>query len=195
MLVVNEQGEVINTRVTLKLYTQLHRTRMTAVQGIIVHQTGGSTAQSTFSGYVSQTAGAHFLIDKDGTIYQTASVHYATNHVGKLRARCVAEMTCTPAEVTLYGKAGPTTRNTAEMTKAVPDRYPSNSDSLGIELVGEATGKPGQEVYVTVPAAQNASLAWLVRELAETLTVPLTEVFRHPQVSQKNTTEASTAQW
>lgn len=195
MLVVNDQGEIINTRVTLKLYTQLHRARMTAVHGIIVHQTGGSTAQSTFNGYVSQTAGAHFLIDKDGTIYQTASVHYATNHVGKLRARCIAEMKCTPAEVTLYGKAGPTVRNRAEMQKEVPDRYPSNGDSLGIELVGEATGPTGQEVYVTVPAAQNEALAWLVRELASTLNVPMTEVFKHPQVSQKNPTEASTAQW
>jgi N-acetyl-anhydromuramyl-L-alanine amidase AmpD len=195
MLVVNERGEVISPQVTLNLFAGLQRGAMPTVSGIIVHQTGGSTAQSTFNSYRTSAYGAHFLIDKDGTIYQTAAINQRTNHVGPLRARCIVAATCTPAELTLYGRVGPTQRNRAEMEKSVPARYPSNSDSIGIELVGEATGPRGQEVYVTVPAPQNTSLAWLVRELAETLQVPLTEVFRHPEVSQKNPTEASTAQW
>lgn len=81
----------------------------------------------------------------------------------------------------------------------MPSRYPSNADSLGIELVGKAvvpahdpTAKP---TYEAVTAEQNASLKWLIDELRDTLKVPLSVVFRHPVVSRKNETEASTAQW
>src|SRR5690606_8060251 len=48
------------------------------VNGIVVHQTGGSTAQSTFNSYRNSTTGAHFLVEKDGKIYQTASLHKAS---------------------------------------------------------------------------------------------------------------------
>lgn len=50
-------------------------------------------------------------------------------------------------------------------------------------------------VYEAVTSAQNLSLQWLVGELAQTLQVPSSEVFRHPEVSRKSPTEASTANW
>ena len=67
-----------------------------------------------------------------------------------------------------------------EMRKAVPDRYPSNTDSIGVELVGEAlplNGNPDRRTYVAAPEAQNDSLRWLVHALSVTLRVPVTEVF------------------
>ena len=87
-----------------------------------------------------------------------------------------------------------------EMTKTVPDRFPSTEDSIGIELVGEVLPRGNsvpekRKVYESVTAQQNASLHWLVSELAWTLKIPLREVFRHPDVSRKNPTEASTAKW
>ena len=42
---------------------------MKSVRGIIVHQTGSSTAAGTLSSYKNAGAnGAHFLIDKDGKL-------------------------------------------------------------------------------------------------------------------------------
>ncbi|WP_246791238.1 peptidoglycan recognition protein family protein [Acetobacter nitrogenifigens] len=169
---------------------------MTVIRGIVVHQTGAKTAQSSLNSYLNAGAnGAHFLIDKDGTIYQTGSVYWIQWHVGKIRARCLAELRCTPVEVAKLKKMGVSAINKSEMTKSVPDRYPSNQDSIGIELVGGTIGSGNDPLYEAVTKQQNASLSWLVSELQTTFKVPLTEVFRHPQVSYKDPHEAETAKW
>ena len=103
--------------------------------------------------------------------------------------------------------------NKIEMTKSVPLRYPSNTDSIGIEIVGSASLPPGvtmpaglskvqqdaflgeKAVYESVTTAQNISLQWLVGELIDTLHFSSSEVHRHPDVSRKKTPEASTAVW
>ena len=87
--------------------------------------------------------------------------------------------------------------NKRESAKAVPDRFPSNEDALGIELVGAAipAAAGGEPTYESVTAAQNDALKWLVGELTKSLGVPMTEIFRHPDVSRKNPSEASTARW
>jgi N-acetyl-anhydromuramyl-L-alanine amidase AmpD len=198
LLQIDPNGMVINSNIKSARFVGLERGDLVATSGIIVHQTDSSTATSTLASYRNSPVGAHFLIDKDGTIYQTASAKKRTSHAGKLRSRCVAMHSCPPGQEALINRMSPTVRNRAEMKKAVPDRYPSNADSIGIEIVGRAippaSGR-GESVYETVTAAQNQSLAWLVRELASTLGIRLTEVFRHPTVSQKNVTEASTARW
>jgi N-acetyl-anhydromuramyl-L-alanine amidase AmpD len=79
-----------------------------------------------------------------------------------------------------------------EMTKQVPQRYPSNEDSVGIEIVGAFAG---QGMYETANTQQNASLGWLVAELTSTFGLPMTEIFRHPVVSRKNPSEAESASW
>jgi hypothetical protein len=103
--------------------------------------------------------------------------------------------------------------NSVEMTKSVPGRYPSNTDSIGIELVGKSSLPPGvmppagatpqavkrfideRSVYEKATGAQNASLRWIVQQLCATLSIPGTEVHRHPEVSRKNPTEAESAVW
>ena len=82
-----------------------------------------------------------------------------------------------------------------EAVKSVPDRYPANQDSVGIELVGKAISNNGIQSYEAVTKDQNDSLKWLIMELTATLQVPFTEIFRHPTASYKNPSEASTAQW
>ena len=94
-------------------------------------------------------------------------------------------------------------RSTMEHGKAFPDRFPSNRDSIGIELVGEYNRNPdfgtvrGADEYLYVPVTdeQNAALRWLVGELRRLLSVAAEEVYRHPQVSYKTPTEAATASW
>jgi N-acetyl-anhydromuramyl-L-alanine amidase AmpD len=173
---------------------------MKHVSGIIIHQTHTPTVKKTFEVYEAPGAkGAHFLIGKDGTIYQTASIYKKTWHVGPLRARCLAENTCTPTEIPSLKKMLPTARHRHEAKKKYPKRYPMNEDSIGIELVGKAflseDPKEKDLIFESVTDAQNTSLKWLVFELSVTLQLPMTEAFRHPVVSQKTPTEASTAQW
>lgn len=218
MLNLDEQGMVVDAKVKPRRSAQIERQPLSDIKGLIVHQTGSSGAESAFSSYARANAnGAHFLIDKDGTIYQTASVHKRTNHVGPLRARCLAEYTCQAAQFN-KSKQFPQSSlvqrmNKVEMQKSVPSRYPSNTDSLGIEVVGKAILPPGKaapanatpkqievyfnnnSVYENVTSAQNASLQWLIDELAQTLQIPKQEIFRHPDVSRKNPSEASTATW
>ncbi|WP_080401845.1 N-acetylmuramoyl-L-alanine amidase [Burkholderia ubonensis] len=200
MLSIDSNGMVVSSRVRQVRKTQIERGAMQMVSGIIVYQTGGSTAASAFSSYKNASAnGAHFLIEKDGTIYQAASLKKQTWHVGRVKARCVAEMRCTPVELEQLRRFDPRGENRREMRKAVPDRYPSNTDSIGVELVGEALPLdepvPERRTYVAAPEAQNDSLRWLIHELSITLNVPMAEVFRHPTVSRKNDTEAARVQW
>ncbi|VWB33887.1 peptidoglycan recognition protein family protein [Burkholderia lata] len=200
MLSIDSSGMVVTPRVVRARKIQIERGAMQRVSGIVVHQTGGSTAASALNSYQNASAtGAHFLIEKDGTIYQTASLKKQTWHVGRIKARCVAEMRCTPVELQQLRRFDPRGENQREMRKAVPERYPSNTDSIGVELVGEALPlnepNPDRRIYVAAPDAQNDSLRWLIHALSITLHVPMTEVFRHPVVSRKNRTEAARVKW
>lgn len=201
MLVIDANGVVINTRVKRALSPSIERGSMKSIHGIIVHQTGGPTAESALASYKRSSAnGAHFLIDTDGTIYQTASLRKQTWHVGKLKARCVLEKRCTPVELKELQRFNPSKEDKRELAKNVPDRFPSNQDSIGIELVGEALPRgnsvPDQKKsYQPITSKQSTALQWLIAELVATLKVPMTEIFRHSDVSRKNPTEASTAKW
>ena len=126
-----------------------------------------------------------------------------TWHVGKLKIRCLSENSCSADEAKKLKKMKWSAllkyEKDKERKKKFPERYPSNEDSIGIELVGEATSSKDSnikgEIYETVTEAQNASLKWLVFELTVTLGLPMSEIYRHPVVSYKNPTEAETAQW
>lgn len=199
MLVINKNGSIVSDRVKVKIFHGIEKSALVNIKGIIIHQTGGSSAQSSFNSYNSGRAGAHLLIDKDGTIYQTASLLKQTWHVGKLRSRCLAEIRCSPTELKLLKKFNPSATHKREMKKIIPERYPSNSDSIGIEIVGLALPlsepDPDKRTYEALTSEQSASLKWILSELKLELKVPLTEVFRHPTVSYKNKTEAATATW
>lgn len=199
MLFVNKNGLVDAERIIVRRFSTIERGKLDKVNGIIVHQTGGSTAESSFNSYKNTGAnGAHFLIDKDGTTYQTASVFKITYHVGNIRSRCYMEKKCKPSEISkikpLLNKYKQLSR--LEQKKPYPERYPANFDSLGIEIVGKpVSGEDQDAIYEKINDAQNSSLKWLVAELSDTLKVSMTEIFRHPEVSYKVKTEAGTAQW
>ncbi len=200
MLHIDKEGIIIDDNIEKAISPMIENGVMKTVCGIIVHQTGAATAKSTFESYkIAHADGAHFLIDKDGTIYQTASVYRQTTHVGKLRSRCMLELRCSPAEAKLNAKFNALKEHNREKVKSVPDTFPSNQDSIGIELVAAAVKSDSKKsidsIYETVTPEQNNSLQWLISQLKITLNIPATEIFRHPTVSYKNKSEASTAKW
>lgn len=201
MLHVNSKGYVLSARIHPAARPLIERGVLQRIRGMIVHQTGGASGASSLNSYTMKDAnGAHFLIDKDGTIYQTASLFRQTWHVGRLRARCLAEYHCSPTELQALKRFSPKAEHRMEIAKDVPQRYPSNEDSVGIEIVGAAAAGKGQNpaeqgIYEMVNAQQNASLRWLIAELTSTFKIPMTEIFRHPVVSRKNPTEAKSALW
>lgn len=197
-------GELQDTKVTQKIFKSLHKGKIAKVNAIIVHQTGAPTASHTFNSYETASHGAHFLIDKEGKIYQTALTTQVTYHIGKLKSRCIDQpATCTEGELSaanaIYLKKGVSysvrVKNLSnhEKTKSYPDRYPSNSDAIGIEIVGKYETK--NQSYESVNAKQNTSLKWLVSELSTHLCLQAGDVYLHPTVSYKQPSEASTASW
>lgn len=198
MTLFDPQGWAVSDRIRIDRYPGLRHGSMTIVHGIIVHQTGAATAASTLAQYKSGGAnGAHFLIDKDGTIIQTASVLWKLQHVGPLKARCLAEHRCSPVEAKTLLHLGVKPAGLHELAKPVPLRYPANKDAIGIEIVGAPTSlqADGYFGYEAVTPQQNASLKWLVATLTQGLKVPVDEVFRHPMVSRKDPHEAESARW
>jgi N-acetyl-anhydromuramyl-L-alanine amidase AmpD len=201
MLLITVEGFVLDPRVILQISPAIEHGAIKAIQGIIVHQTGGASAKSSLDSYKKPNAnGAHFLIDKDGTIYQTASVRKITYHVGPLKSRCELEGSCSVDEQKLNKVWNVKAQHQREMQKSVPARFPSNLDAIGIELVGEAILPNGgvknrDETYVAATEKQNASLKWLVSGLVEALKFSRNEIFTHPTVSRKLGSEASTAKW
>ena len=79
-----------------------------------------------------------------------------------------------------------------ERLKAYPERYPVNSDSVGIEIVGKHID---DKQYEAVTPAQNESLKWLLGELYRHFSLTGSDVYRHPDVSYKNPGEAKGASW
>lgn len=206
MLYIDADGYVDASRITRRIFAKLQHGRMDKVNGIVVHQTNAPTLQSTFNSYQQAGAnGAHFIIDKDGTVYQTASLFRVTYHVGKMRSRCLITQKCEPAELKKVTQLENAWRTQAisdrERKKEWPDRFPANTDSIGIELVGASFEKDPSDknaddyIYEPVTEQQNASLKWLISELKDTLRIRTNEIFRHPDIARKTETEASTAKW
>ena len=96
-------------------------------------------------------------------------------HMGLVRARCLLEKSCTKkdGEVLknlLQGKGTFPERVRKvlahEKKKNYPDRYPMNTDSVGIELVGAYLGgKSEKGLFEILTKSQSSSFLWLISEL------------------------------
>ena len=93
MLEIDKDGKVQHQRIKLVISPSIQKKIMSHVSGIIVYQTGGATAQSSFNSYKNDANGAHFLIEKDGTVCQTASPNIkpdmSVRYVPVVFPRCV----------------------------------------------------------------------------------------------------------
>jgi len=196
---IDKDGMLIHEKVSLKQFQHIEHGDLNSVHAIVVHQTGAPTAQHTFNAYLAGGNGAHFLIDMQGQIYQTASMTKRCYHVGALiKSKCLTlnKNNCDEKIMakTLALSWGRRIKeiNKNERIKSYPDRYPVNSDSIGIELVGKPIDK---KTYEAINDFQSNSLQWLVSELYGHFSLASDDVYRHPEVSYKNPDEAASIVW
>ncbi len=199
MSTIDKEGMLIDQKVISKRHQSIEHGQLTSVHAIVVHQTDSSSADSTLNGYKNGGNGAHFLISKAGEIYQTASLKMRCYHVGRLiKSKCLAlnKENCKDEAMTKILTMSWGTRIKAldayERAKPYPDRYPVNSDSIGIEIVGRHID---EKKYDTVTIQQNTSLQWLVKELNKHFSTTNDDIYRHPVVSYKHPDEAGSAKW
>lgn len=135
--------------------------------------------------------GTHFLIDTDGTIYQCASLHKYTQHVGDIKVKNL------DINDKNYKNKTYTQASNIEKTKSYPNRYPINSDSIGIEVVGSFLGNDkklskydkifkyvqlsGEWEKVTV--AQKSSVKSLVEVLKAIFGLSNDDIYKHGAIS------------
>ena len=196
---IDALGQLIHPRVVVKRYGHIEHGALSSINTVIVHQTDSPTASATFNAYARGGNGAHFLIAKDGRIFQTASLRKRCFHVGRLiKSRCLAlkSSQCKDAALakamSLHWAARIKAIDQIERQKAWPDRYPVNSDSIGIELVGQHLDNVR---YEALSAHQLDSLQWLLDQLYTHFQLDADDVFRHPEVSYKHPGEAASATW
>ncbi len=206
-----QNGLFNDPKVQQRIFLGIEKGALIKINALVIHQTGAPTAQHTFNSYQKGRHGAHFLIDKMGKIYQTAKLNKKAHHVGKIKSKCYETKACTkvqlqiatqilfskrlkyPTRVTNLHKNKNENENENENIKPYPDRYPINSDSIGIEIVGNYNKQI--KIYENISPLQNKSLQWLISELFILFTITKADIYRHPEISYKMPSEAGTAIW
>jgi hypothetical protein len=177
-----------------KIFKNLEHGPLTSLDAIVLHRTGGATATGTLAGYENkQSDGAHFLIDKDGTIYQTANIDKRTQHVGKILSRGDVDGTLSTSDAAQIKAINQkkisfsqknVEINLLEAKKDYPQRYPNNSDSIGIEVVGNYNKTA--KAYEPATAAQLASVRTLVEALKTSYNLTNKDIYYHGVISHKD---------
>lgn len=198
-MAVIQNGLIVDNNVDIKKYNSIEHGKLTQVTSIVLHRTAGSSAMSSLNGYAAgQKTGAHFLVANDGKIYQTASLEVQCWHVGILYARCINENSCDPKELStitalLHQKGfsfSKRVKNVSrhELGKNYPIRYPSNMDSIGIEVVGRYN--QSSKTFERPTNEQFKSLKWLNDILLKEFGLNLNnDVYAHGVIARKKKAE------
>lgn len=168
----------------------LEHGKLEKINAIVLHRTAGGSAQSALNSFASTGIGAHFLIGKDGSILQTASLNQYAYHVGRIKARCEIEGNCEEADKKALDELGwaPKAIHDREKKKAYPSRYPINTDSVGIEVVGEHNASTG---WAEATAEQKAAVRKLVERLKQCYSLGNDDIYEHDQISYKTAGEGA----
>ena len=196
-----KDGVLENKKVTVKRYNSIEHGDISKISSIVLHRTAGSKASSSLNAYAAgQKTGAHFLIGEKGVIYQTASLEKQCWHVGKLYSRCVNERSCPADELKtinaiLHEKGVSFSSRTTnlsrhEVKKSYPLRYPSNKDSIGVEVVGRFNVV--SSTFEKPSNSQFISMKWLVSELISHFSLELKkDVYAHGVIARKKEAEGA----
>lgn len=180
------------------------------VQAVILHQTETVSAEKTIEVWKTRVYGTHFLVDRggeihtgaDGKIYQTAKLNRETWHVGNPQSRCLIAKTCeipkgakmspeAQAEAIRGGKLKVKAVNKIEFSKAYPNRFPVNGDSIGIEIVTKFDYK--KNVYPPPSSKQILVVSYLLEKLIEHIpAISLDEdIYTHGDIGRKQPSEGT----
>ncbi|MDA8521567.1 peptidoglycan recognition protein family protein [Acidovorax sp. NCPPB 4044] len=185
MLIVTG-GLIKNNRITTQIYRSIEHGQMPSVSGIVLHQTSSNYTAKTLAAYAFRPSGTgtHFLINPAGQIFQTARINQICWHIGRIRSHCMQMHQCNPSDKAQLDelKSKYTDKDeydrqvdAHERKKAAKDRYPTNVDSIGIEVVGA----PVNRSYRQPTPAQNSSSKWLTEELLLTLNLTRDRIYPH----------------
>ena len=154
-----KDGLLNDPAVSHKIFSKIEKGAMDLgkVKGIVIHQTDSQTAQSTFNAYtagrknpktgVIEYYGAHFLIDRgSGTYKENKKDKPYTGIDGKIYQTAHVTQICSHAG------------------RLKSKEYPTNSHSIGIEIVARFDETDG---YPTSSVAQVESATWLVTTLID----------------------------
>ena len=186
---VGSNGHIQNAGFVQQPITALEKGELAGPHAIVPHRTVSTTAAGTLRSF-QRGIGTHFLVAKDGTTYQTASLAQRTWHVGPIRSRCYQESTCQPDEThqiaALERSESYMAIHRMEKRKEYPARYPTNEDSVGIEVVAMWTPQRGWDP--TTPEQRN-SIARLVEVLQSLYSLTDADVHEHDIISRKTSGE------
>ena len=191
-------------KIEAKIISNIEHGPISKIRSLVIHRTTASTAKSTLTTWKTKKTGAHFLIDKNGKVYQTARLSKRCWHMGLVLSRCKFEKSCTIKDAKiihniLYSKKSwpDKFKNVLqhERKKSYPDRYPMNSDSIGIEVVGlYLGGKSEKGVFEKITRAQAVSLLWVITELLQRYKLSFADdIYAHGEVAHKRINEGSDA--
>jgi N-acetyl-anhydromuramyl-L-alanine amidase AmpD len=163
-----KNGILVDSRVTAKTIANIEHGALDLkqVDSIVIHQTYSPTAESTMEGWKTRVYGAHFLVDtgvatviKKKTYSGIDGKIYQTAHLDKM---------CW------------------HVGKVRDKKYPTNSKSIGIEVVAMYDTK--QKTYPPPTVAQLFSTAWLVRNLMKVIPsiTGVDKVYAHGVISYKD---------
>ena len=194
-----KDGKIVGKAVDVKVDSSIEHGNINNVTSIVLHRTDSSNAGSAFQAYTNgKKSGGYFLIDKAWKIDQTADMKKRCWHVRTLLPGCQIEKNCDPKELktimalthekgfSFSRRAGNLSRHEAE--KKYPLRYPSNNDSIGIEVVGKFWAF--QKSFVKLTQQQFKSLKWSVEIIAKKYNLNIkTNVYAHGAIARKEASE------
>lgn len=188
MKIIN--GVIKDEKVIVKLFPNIEQGPMLKVHAVVLHRTGGSNFQGTLDAYSdpAKTTGAHFLITKNGAIFQTARLTHRARHVGYIQARCQNEDTCTNVQKKELWQANQKKTwakdiQRIEQAKKYPERYAMNSDSIGVEIVGQYL--QAQKKYEDATLAQLDATKVLLAALLKNYKLGFQDVYAHGEIGRK----------
>jgi N-acetyl-anhydromuramyl-L-alanine amidase AmpD len=205
LAIINGVVKNYPSKIETKIIPNLEHGTLSMVNAIVIHRTAAGTAESTLNAWKTKKSGAHFLIDKNGKIYQTAGLDKKCWHMGYVVAKCRLESSCTKKDgkvinSILHGKGKWSDKFKKvlqhERQKSYPDRYPMNSDSIGIELVGLYLGGKTSDKgpFEKMTESQAFSFLWLITKLLEKYKLSFADdIYAHGEVARKKIYEGSDA--
>lgn len=204
-MLISSDGVIKHAKIVTKIFKNLEHGALAKVNALVIHRTAAKTTKSTLISWQKSQFGTHFLICTTGKIFQTAHTNKQCWHLGSLRSRCRTEKICEERDseiiknILLDGSDSWESRfrilRYHERKKSYPERYPTNGDSIGIEIVGAYLGGKGDDgIFEPLNLQQKVSFFWLVKELIEKYGLSsVRDIYAHGHIARKKPSEGAGA--